>query len=145
MQETSVRSLIQEDPACCGATKPVRHSYCACATLEPGGCNCRSRSPQSPCSTAREAHTLQGRVAATCCNREKPLGSNEDPAQPKTNKDENPVATSKEPRAKADVREQKQGTEHAPCTQNYQRVGRPPKPQCPTWPDPWTHPYPRPL
>ena len=51
-----------------------------------GAATAEARAPQSPCSTAREAHTLQGRVAPTCCNREKPLGSNEDPAQPKTNK-----------------------------------------------------------
>ena len=27
MQGTWVRSLVQEDPTCCGATKPVRHNY----------------------------------------------------------------------------------------------------------------------
>ena len=26
MQGTQVRSLVQEDPTCCGATKPVRHN-----------------------------------------------------------------------------------------------------------------------
>ena len=34
MQGTQVRALVQEDPACRGATKPVRHNYSACA-LEP--------------------------------------------------------------------------------------------------------------
>ena len=34
MQETRVQSLVQEDPTCHGATKPMRH-YWACA-LEPG-------------------------------------------------------------------------------------------------------------
>ena len=34
MQGTLVRSLVQEDPTCCGATKPVSHHYWACA-LEP--------------------------------------------------------------------------------------------------------------
>ena len=34
MQGTRVRALAREDPTCCGATKPVRHSYRACA-LEP--------------------------------------------------------------------------------------------------------------
>ena len=34
MQGTQVRSLVQEDPTCCGATKPVHHNYWAC-TLEP--------------------------------------------------------------------------------------------------------------
>ena len=27
MQGTWVQSLVQEDPACCGATKPVCHNY----------------------------------------------------------------------------------------------------------------------
>ena len=27
MQETQVRALVQEDPTCRGATKPVRHDY----------------------------------------------------------------------------------------------------------------------
>ena len=34
MQGTRVRALVQEDPTCCRATKPVRHNYWACA-LEP--------------------------------------------------------------------------------------------------------------
>ena len=34
MQATRVRALLWEDPTCCGATKPVRHNYWACA-LEP--------------------------------------------------------------------------------------------------------------
>ena len=34
MQGTRVRALVQEDPTCRGATKPVRHNYWACA-LEP--------------------------------------------------------------------------------------------------------------
>ena len=31
MQETQIRSLVQEDPTCCGATKQVYHSYRDCA------------------------------------------------------------------------------------------------------------------
>ena len=27
MQETWVRALVQEDPTCRGATKPMRHNY----------------------------------------------------------------------------------------------------------------------
>ena len=27
MQGTEVQSLVQEDPTCCRATKPVRHNY----------------------------------------------------------------------------------------------------------------------
>ena len=34
IQGTWVRALVQEDPTCCGATKPVHHNYWACA-LEP--------------------------------------------------------------------------------------------------------------
>ena len=34
VQVTWVRALVWEDPTCHRATKPVRHSYCACA-LEP--------------------------------------------------------------------------------------------------------------
>ena len=32
MQGTRVRALVREDPTCCGATKPMRHNYWACAT-----------------------------------------------------------------------------------------------------------------
>ena len=32
MQGTQVWALVQEDPTCCGATKPVRHNYWACVT-----------------------------------------------------------------------------------------------------------------
>ena len=38
MQETLVRSLIWEDPPCCGATTPMRNNSWACA-LEPGSHN----------------------------------------------------------------------------------------------------------
>ena len=34
MQGTRVRSLVWEDPTCCGTTKSMRHDYWAC-TLEP--------------------------------------------------------------------------------------------------------------
>ena len=50
-----VRSLVQEDPTRCGATKPVRHNYRACA-LEP--------EPQilSPRATTTEARTPRARA-----------------------------------------------------------------------------------
>ena len=38
MQGTRVRTLVQEDPTCRGATKPVCRSYRACA-LEPASHN----------------------------------------------------------------------------------------------------------
>ena len=36
VQETRIQALVQEDPTCRGATKPVRHNYCA---LEPASHN----------------------------------------------------------------------------------------------------------
>ena len=38
MQGTRVQALVQEDPTCRRATKPVRHNYWACA-LEPASHN----------------------------------------------------------------------------------------------------------
>ena len=62
MQGTRVRALVQEDPTCHGATKPVHHNYWACvlqllkpAHLEPLLCN--EKPPQW------EARTPQQRVA----------------------------------------------------------------------------------
>ena len=45
MQGTQVRALVQEDPTCCGATKPVHHSYWACA-LDPASHNYWAHVPQ---------------------------------------------------------------------------------------------------
>ena len=45
MQGTRVQSLVQEDPTCRGATKPVHHSYRAC-TLEPASHSYGARMPQ---------------------------------------------------------------------------------------------------
>ena len=45
MQGTRVWALVQEDPTGRGATKPVRHSYWACA-LEPASHNYWARVPQ---------------------------------------------------------------------------------------------------
>ena len=45
VQGTRVRALVQEDPTCRGATKPVRHSYWACA-LEPANHNYWANVPQ---------------------------------------------------------------------------------------------------
>ena len=72
MQETQAQSLTLEDPTCHGATKPMHHDHWARA-LEPGSCTYRS-----PHTTPREQpHLLQP---------EKSLCNSEDPAQPKTNK-----------------------------------------------------------
>ena len=95
MQGTVVWALVQEDPTCCRATKPVRHNYWACA-LE-----AVSHNYWSPCTTTTEAHmprahapqqekppqwearAQQQRVAPARCNYRKPARSNEDPTQPK--------------------------------------------------------------
>ena len=45
MQETQVRALVGEDPAYCGATKPMCHNYWAC-TLEPTSHNYWVHVPQ---------------------------------------------------------------------------------------------------
>ena len=45
MQGTWVRALVREDPTCRGATKPVSHSYWACA-LEPASHNYWACMPQ---------------------------------------------------------------------------------------------------
>ena len=56
MQGTWVRALVQEDPTCYGATKPVRHNYWACA-LEPVSHNYWARVPKLLKPTCLE-HTL---------------------------------------------------------------------------------------
>ena len=45
MQGTRVRALVQEDPTCCGATKPMCHNFWACA-LEPTSHNYWAHVPQ---------------------------------------------------------------------------------------------------
>ena len=45
MQGTWVRALVQEDPTCCRATKPMRHNYWTCA-LEAASHNYWSHVPQ---------------------------------------------------------------------------------------------------
>ena len=56
MQGTRVRALVWENPTCLRATKPVHHSYWACA-LEP-----TSHNYWSPCATTTEAHTPRARA-----------------------------------------------------------------------------------
>ena len=70
MQRTQVQTLVQEDPTCHGATKPVRHNYWACA-LDPTNHNYWAREPQllSLCATTTEACTPRARAP----KQEKPL------------------------------------------------------------------------
>ena len=51
MQGTQVRALVQEDPTCCGATKPAHHNLLSLRS--------RAHVPQllSPCVTTTEART----------------------------------------------------------------------------------------
>ena len=58
MQGTQVQALVQEDPTCRRAAKPMCHNYWACA-LEPASHNYWARVPQllSPCAATTEART----------------------------------------------------------------------------------------
>ena len=67
MQETRVWALVQEDPTCRRATKPLRHNYWAC-TLEPVSHNYwthvpRACAPQQEKPPRWEARAPQRRVA----------------------------------------------------------------------------------
>ena len=62
MQGTQVQALVQEDPTCHGATKPMRHNYWACA-LEPTSHNYWARVPQL---------LKPMRLGPVLCNKEKP-------------------------------------------------------------------------
>ena len=105
MQGTWVRSLVREDPTCCGATQRVRHNNWACA-LEPGSRNYWAHVPQLPRPSATtteactprapslqqenplqwEACAPQRRAAPARRNWREPAHSKEDPMQPKINK-----------------------------------------------------------
>ena len=73
MQGTWVRALGQEDPTCCGATKPLCHSYWAC-TLEPVSHNYWAHMPQLLKPTCLEPMLCNKR---SHCN-EKPVHHNEE-------------------------------------------------------------------
>ena len=75
IQGTWVWSLVQEDPTCCGATKPVCHNYWACA-LEPTSHNYWARMPQllkpaclEPMLRNKRSHRKEKTVH---CNEEQP-------------------------------------------------------------------------
>ena len=98
MQGTWVWALVQEDPTCHAATKPMHHNYWACAS-EPASYNYWACVPQllkpahlQPMLHNKEkpppweAHTPQWRIAPARHNWRKPACSNEDPMQPKINK-----------------------------------------------------------
>ena len=82
MQGTRVWALVQEDPTCRGATKPMCHNYWACA-LEPTSHNSwapatttearvpRARAAQQEKPPQWEARALQQRVAPHSLQLEK--------------------------------------------------------------------------
>ena len=84
------------DPTCCGATKPMCHNYWDCA-LESGSHNPQAATievcvPARLCSETGgtlqwEAHASQVESSPCLLQLEKSPGSNEDPAQPKINKE----------------------------------------------------------
>ena len=88
MQETQVRSPVQEDFTCCWATKSVHHNYWS------GALSPQLQKPKSPRAHALqqkkppqwETCTPQRRVAPCSPQLEKSTQHNEDPAQPKINK-----------------------------------------------------------
>ena len=54
LQGTQAPPLVQEDPTCHRAAKPMDHSYWSLWMLEPGLCNKRSPCMRSPCTMTRE-------------------------------------------------------------------------------------------
>ena len=75
VQGTRVRALVQEDPTCCRATKPVHHNYWACVPLllspcatTTEACAPRARALQQEKPLQWEAHAPQWRVAPAHCN-----------------------------------------------------------------------------
>ena len=79
MQGTWVLSLVQEDPTCCRATKPVSCNYWAWVLrlLKPACPKAHDLQQEKPLQW--EARS-QGRAAPTCPNYRKPTCSNEDSA-----------------------------------------------------------------
>ena len=78
MQETQVPSLVQEDPTCREAAKPVHHNYGACA-LEPGKQDYSAHVPQLLRPTHSRAHVLQQERSSSSLQLEKSLRSIKDP------------------------------------------------------------------
>ena len=95
MQETQVRSLIQEDPTCGRATKPMCHNYWACAP-EPENHNywvCSQQllklAPPRACAPQQEqweAYVPQLDSSPGSPPLEKSPRSNKDPTKTKINK-----------------------------------------------------------
>ena len=93
MQQTRVRSPVQEDPTCHKATETVNHKYWACA-LGPGShktaapTSCISSSVFAPQEKPPhwEAVCIRNTVAPSSLQPERSPPSNKDPAKPRINK-----------------------------------------------------------
>ena len=94
MQETQVRFLIWDDPTCRGATKCMYHKYWASA-LDPRSRNCWAHGAAATASALQQAKPLRWEAWALQLENRPPhdnwrkvksLGSNKDPARPKTDK-----------------------------------------------------------
>ena len=98
MQGTRVGALVQEDPTCHRAAKPVRHNCWACA-LEPASHNYWAHVPQllklaclEPVLHNKRSHCNEKPLhhgkewPPLTATREKPTRRSKDPTQPKINK-----------------------------------------------------------
>ena len=93
MQGTWVQSLVQGDPTCCGATKPVHHNYWACA-LEPASHNYWAHVPQ----LLKPVHLEPVLRNKTSHRSEKPAHHNEEQLPPAATT-ESPSAATKTQRS----------------------------------------------
>ena len=71
---------------CCETTKPMHHSYWACA-LEPALCNTRSHGHEKPVGHKQQGSPHSPQLQRSPCR-------SEDPAQPKVNKENYKVKSS---------------------------------------------------
>ena len=93
MQQTRVRSPVQEDPTCHKATETVNHKYWACAlgpgshkTAAPTSCNSSSVFAPQEKPPHWEAVCIRNTVAPSSLQPERSPPSNKDPAKPRINK-----------------------------------------------------------
>ena len=70
MQGTQVQSLVQEDPTCYGATKPVHHNYYRASKQQPPNLCATATAALEPEASARNKKPPQWRPAH--CNQEYP-------------------------------------------------------------------------
>jgi len=66
MQAMWVGFLVQEDPTCCGAAKPMCHNYCRACALEPVFHN-------QEATAVRSLSTAPGEQGPLATTKEKPM------------------------------------------------------------------------